>query len=512
MDREGTEHDEPRQPPHFRLAIIQHFRQTFARTMRLIRILLLLILCGVSPAAATLRTWTDRWGQRIEAELVGRQNEMVLLRDAADREIAIPLDTLSPTDRRYLEAAHSAAPTEPAVEPEAINARMGLPLFGTTPLWSESAATTAARLRWPRESKTSAASSYRYYPMPYAHVLGARAVSMQLLAERDQPIEISLMFANKGDIDRLAGIPPDTSDTDAERIIERARADYGKIIRQDARALAETLTALFGESSGRRLGESSRTETRADRWDWNGHTFLLAAPQDEYVLLRIVPTASLDEAGAPRRSRSDLSVELSRRVQRRPNGDVIITDIPMVNQGPKGYCVPATWERVLRYMGIPADMYVLAMAGQTGVGGGTHLREMQEGASRLVQRHGRVIRSEDIKIGLTTIDRAIDEGIPLIWSMYSMPAFDAEITRRSKARQSVYDWTAWEEGLKDKRRRARDIQTSPDRGHVCLIIGYNKATGEVAISDSWGPTYEERWLTFEEAEAINQGRINRIEP
>ncbi|GDY18595.1 hypothetical protein LBMAG55_19180 [Verrucomicrobiota bacterium] len=51
----------------------------------------------------------------------------------------------------------------------------------------------------------------------------------------------------------------------------------------------------------------------------------------------------------------------------------------MVNQGPKGYCVPATWERVLRYMGIPADMYVLAMVGQSGAGGGTSLSTLAAG-------------------------------------------------------------------------------------------------------------------------------------
>ena len=32
--------------------------------------------------------------------------------------------------------------------------------------------------------------------------------------------------------------------------------------------------------------------------------------------------------------------------------NVVVTDIPMVDQGPKGYCVPATWERYLRYLGI----------------------------------------------------------------------------------------------------------------------------------------------------------------
>jgi hypothetical protein len=45
-----------------------------------------------------------------------------------------------------------------------------------------------------------------------------------------------------------------------------------------------------------------------------------------------------------------------------------------------------------------------------------------------------------------------------------------------------------------------------------MIIGYNRETGEIAISDSWGPEFAERWLTLEEAEAISQGSVTSILP
>jgi hypothetical protein len=38
-----------------------------------------------------------------------------------------------------------------------------------------------------------------------------------------------------------------------------------------------------------------------------------------------------------------------------------------------------------------------------------------------------------------------------------------------------------------------------------MIIGYNKETGEIAVSDSWGPEFEERWVTAAEATAVSQG-------
>jgi hypothetical protein len=51
----------------------------------------------------------------------------------------------------------------------------------------------------------------------------------------------------------------------------------------------------------------------------------------------------------------------------------------------------------------------------------------------------------------------------------------------------------------------RQLARQADSGHVCLIVGFNRETGEIAISDSWGPGYEERWLTVEEAAAISHG-------
>ena len=52
-------------------------------------------------------------------------------------------------------------------------------------------------------------------------------------------------------------------------------------------------------------------------------------------------------------------------VENRNNGDVVIMNIPMVDQGPKGYCTPLT----LWAYEIPAD--VSACRWKHGMGGGT---------------------------------------------------------------------------------------------------------------------------------------------
>ena len=35
-----------------------------------------------------------------------------------------------------------------------------------------------------------------------------------------------------------------------------------------------------------------------------------------------------------------------------------------------------------------------------------------------------------------------------------------------------------------------------------MVIGYNEATNEVAVSDSWGPRYELRWVHLDIAKAV----------
>ena len=42
--------------------------------------------------------------------------------------------------------------------------------------------------------------------------------------------------------------------------------------------------------------------------------------------------------------------------------------------------------------------------------------------------------------------------------------------------------------------------------HVCMIIGYNEATNEVAVSDSWGKRFEIRWVHVDEADAVSSGQ------
>ncbi len=370
-----------------------------------------------------------------------------------------------------------------------LNEVFGVPVWADENLWDDADADVARRLGWPLESRTSTDASFRLYPGAGASLLGARPHSLALYGRAGAASRVSMVFANKGDVDGS----------------KEMGSDYRKQITADARTIEERLEKALGPAKTAQYGQGSKTRERVERWDWNGHAILLAAPREEYVAVRILPTAEADTTGVARISDTEMGARLLARVERRPNGDVVLKDMPMVDQGPKGYCLPATWERVLRYMDISADMYVLAMAAQTGVGGGTTTTAMAGAVTQSLARSGRRLVTSGGRITTASMARFIDRGLPVMWGIYFVAPLDLAITKRSGERRDVTDWKAYAESLKPWRKAARQILTRREDGHMCMIVGYNAATGEIAISDSWGPQYRERWITVEEANAISGG-------
>ena len=45
---------------------------------------------------------------------------------------------------------------------------------------------------------------------------------------------------------------------------------------------------------------------------------------------------------------------------------------------------------------------------------------------------------------------------------------------------------------------------------MCMIVGYNARTKEVAVSDSFDPEYAERWFSEGEAEKLSAGEFLAI--
>ncbi|MBI5397044.1 MAG: hypothetical protein HZA91_17235 [Verrucomicrobia bacterium] len=371
-----------------------------------------------------------------------------------------------------------------------LNTVFNVPLWQSESLWTENEREVGKRLGWPEESRTTTLASYRLYPKDDARVLGARPYSLAFYADKGRVTQVSMVFANHGD---------------------RCNA---RQFEQDTQKIEAALKPMLGEPVQTFFGQTRKIRYKVRRWNWKGHAILLETPES-YVGLRVIPAELADREGrADVIGYQQLRDTLSQRVKKRDSGDVIVSEIPMVDQGPKGYCVPATWERYLRYIGIQADMYVLALAGQTKVGGGTSANLMFENVEALARRNGRRFEQLSLTLTVPNLAKYIDKGFPLMWGIFFDPELDKGISVRSKERLAVTDWKAWPEKLKGARnvpkvgKKHLKMPDSPgaevNNGHVRMITGYNAKTGEVAISDSWGKRFEERWATVEEAQAMTQ--------
>lgn len=465
-------------------------------------------------AAQEMRVFTNSQGVTIQAALVSVANGQATIRRQDGAQFTVAVTAFSPADQEYIRqwqqpsAAASAmrAPAgpndgQPAAE---LNTLAGHKLFGENSLWESEATAVAERLSLRRESETTSQSSFRSYPAEDYRFFGARPYSVALYAEDGKTTSLSIVFANKGDLFGAKGggedhFDKDTPPAEAAKIVKKA-------MDADLKIIADTLSAKLGQPKKERFGEGKTGRMNMQRWDWRGHAILLAEADGEYVGVQIVPAAFADAGGKSIRvSDADIRDRAKKNVVTRPNGDVVIQDIPMVDQGPKGYCVPATAERAMRYLGVAADMYVLANAGETGYGGGTSVDKLLEGVARHIRAKGRSFDRWDGAPEMREISKHIDKGVPVMWALFSTDEFNETANRRTKERKDVTEWAAWKQKLAAETAENKLVKDRSS-GHVVLIIGYNKDTGEIAFSDSWGERYMERWITLKEAALVSQDR------
>lgn len=475
-----------------------------------ISLCLLSCLFAVSAIADEFRTFKSSSGVEIRARFVKSENGEVEIIREDGQSFTFPLTALSPEDQTWVKQAAAAqasgfitkASANDNLPPSELNELIGVPIFEDSVLWMSAADAVAKRLKLPKESETTMQSSFRGYPREEAQMFGARPYSIALYAEDNRPTSLSLVFANKGDLFGAKGSGEEHFD--AEAAPKEAEKLLKEAMDKDISTVTELLKQKLGEPERQRFGEGEG-RTYVYRWDWRGHAILLKEVDKEYVGIEVATAAFADAGGKfERTSDSDIRAKAAANVETRENGDVVVGDIPMVDQGPKGYCVPATAERAMRYLGVPADMYVLAMAGNTGFGGGTSVNALLDGVGLDIRRKGRSFDQWNGEMKLRDLKKHIDKGVPIIWALYSTGEWNKTANERTKERQDVKDWASWVGQMKDINKTA-NLKKDTSSGHVVLIIGYNEETEEIAFSDSWGDRYKERWMTLAEAECISQG-------
>lgn len=257
----------------------------------------------------------------------------------------------------------------------------------------------------------------------------------------------------------------------------------------------------------------------------------------EYLNFRIL--------SAPATLRSALKTgvaraELPQRVQTAPDGTRWI-EVPMVDQGRKGYCVDATVERMLRYYGSELDQHIVAQLASSSATGGTLMSELLK-----------TLYGLDVKLGVRIRELYTNPAMRNWDAMERMLKNYNREARRSKRQIDVGKFVRVENGWKKvdmnrlfaavdleiyKKFRCGErefklfrswVRESIDRGiplvwgiagpqrqkfsrHLRIINGYNDARKEIIYTDSWGAGHERKIMGEAEAWAIT-GELLQIEP
>jgi len=466
-------------------------------------------LCLVANAgAAEMRVFKNKEGKELKASFEGISGNSVTLKREDGKTFVLPKDSLSAEDQVYISGVAASA----GDDAKKLNVAAGHDLADGTPFSARKAEDMAKALMLRPESQSKYGKSWRLYAA-YAKnykLFGAMPYSTALYSDKDGLVtSVSIVYANKGDFGSTAGFGQDHFAGSTEATAK----SLGEAMAKDEETVSKALASVLGAGKTERYGEGS-TRRKITRWDWNGHAFILSNEENEYVSLGIVSTAVADAGGRSSMTKdAEVKQRLLASVTKSPNGDVFLTEIPMVDQGPKGYCAPATFERVMRTMGLEADMYLLAMVGQSGMGGGTSVELLLENLRHQVLSKGRRIKEEDLKeLKVRDIKRYIDLGIPVMWTLCSMEKYNEAADKNTAERAKVTDWKARATELATG---SEEIAKSPKPAsnyHICMIMGYNEATQELAVSDSWGARFERRWVPLSVANWASMGKIVMILP
>tara|TARA_B100000963_G_scaffold290440_1_gene260256 strand:+ start:809 stop:2248 length:1440 start_codon:yes stop_codon:yes gene_type:complete len=477
--------------------------------MNITKIIVILFAIKTTFAEEGYRKFSNTKGESIEAKALSiNGGKVTILRKSDNRKFTIEINNLSQIDREFLNhwlIRKTKNKNTEVISFKKINQLIGQPLFSEKSLWESSAKVVADRLKWKQESMTKFSESYRRYPQKGYLFLGTHPHSLALYGNNEKVNSLSIVFANKGDSFKALGSATEHFKNNKPTSSEIKR--FEEIMENDVEIITSNLTSLLGNPSNQKFGEGE-SRTSVKRWDWSGHSFLLAYVPEEYVALSIETVKFSDDRGKlTRTSDSEIREKIRNCVEVRENSDVIINDIPMVDQGPKGYCAPATVERCMRFMGISADMYLLANIGKTNIGGGTSMKTLFGNIGRDIKRKGRSFDEYSGELKMRIIKKHIDDGIPIIWGMQSTSQFN-DIADHTTRMRNNEEWENYKKNISDI--QETKLSEDKNRSHVVIIIGYNEDTEEIAFSDSWGERYKERWISLKQSKQISNGKYYTI--
>ncbi len=385
-------------------------------------------------------------------------------------------------------------------------------------LWEKDAAAfRQAYLQGENMSWVDADKTTLRIPRPNFKLAGLALGETVVKFQDNKPATLQFMLYNKGDNTLLGK-------KSFEALVDKSQA---------------ALAAAFDNPGETYRPKTRETVVKMKAWQWKMPASLMSLEYNagennrefeaEFVRLRLTS----DNAENTERARKRELVSNVKREGRRAE----IENIPMVDQGEKGYCVVATAARIFAYYGSDnVDQHELASAANTRAGGGTSTREMREALEKISSRF-------QIKI------RAIDSVESYADFQDLVQDYNKEAKRRNSPQMADLskDRNAWQnfwgqvnaDVLKAARcGRPSDVErwmkpirswidmgvpvfwtvhvgivAEPKRseqsrgGHMRLIIGYDDEKSVILFSDSWGQGHASKEMPMADAAVITTGRM-----
>lgn len=408
-----------------------------------------------------------------------------------------------------------AAPLEPLLDPASIWTKQKEP-FMTSAKSLGFEWTSAAQ-----DSARAAVKDMTFHGLP--------VVESIVRFEGDAPKEVTVVLYARGDVGDWTELKFDGLVRSAAETINKATGAKFTVRGKDPTSAVKADGLLWTTDSARYVLEYSKTKEVKTR----NIPF-----RAEFVRLEILPPEKKQGLLASAMAGSKTKFSGTAHVKKdATSGDVWIADVPMVDQGQKGYCVVASAERVMRYYGNSVDQQELAQVANTSTAGGTSSDAMFDALKKLSARlkvRVREVEKSDIKDILKLMadyNRAAKKAnAPLIpdqgrmidvGEVYNVMDTNVlkEIRTKNKADLGRFQRTVQahiEEGT--PLLWTVMLGKIPEKGipqnaggHMRLIIGYNPKTEEILYSDSWGAGHELKRMPAADAWTMTTGAMS-IEP
>jgi hypothetical protein len=289
------------------------------------------------------------------------------------------------------------------------------------------------------------------------------------------------------------------------------RGDSGEISKGDFDARYKTAGRLLGETlkvSPKERKATSQTAVKTTGWLWTSPSALALLEfntdametkgKPEFLRLRLSPPAGKDQllgiAAIGRDATTLKPQELLQFVKKQGDGDVVVTGIPMVDQGAKGYCVVASCQRMFSYLHVQCDQHELAEIAGSDSERGTNSLAFTAALSKigsrfkvhfrplLQKRPGSTDRNIKTEKFAKIVQDHVNQGLPLLWSL-ELGLFPEE----------------------------PQVVLQKGGGHMRMIIGYNTAKNQVIFTDSWGAGHELKRMNMADALVATSG-VYIVEP